>query len=81
MRLRDRCKAFLSTAQANRIMRQGDPVEELVAFVTSETGRTADKALDKALPLVLYFKTDADRDEFIAAVHEAKPDMIARKLP
>jgi len=31
-------------------------------------------------PLILYFTTDADRDEFIAAVQKAKPSMRAVKV-
>lgn len=31
-------------------------------------------------PLVVYFATDADRDEFIAAMAEAKPNMRSVKL-
>lgn len=31
-------------------------------------------------PVILYFHNDADRDEFIAVVHEAKPGMIAREV-
>lgn len=79
--LRTRCKAFLDQARLNGIMRQGSPVDDLMAFVVSETGRQADDRLAEALPLCLYFETDADRDEFIAAVQEAKPNMTARKVP
>lgn len=30
--------------------------------------------------VVLYFETDADREEFIALIHEAKPGMRTVKL-
>ena len=63
------------------MLRQGDPVEEIVAFVVSEVGRKADDALDQTLPLCLYFRTPEDRDEFIALVQEAKPGMRMRKVP
>lgn len=36
--------------------------------------------LEGTYPVVLYFGTEADRDEFIALVREAKPGMVARKL-
>jgi hypothetical protein len=31
-------------------------------------------------PVVLYFGSEQDREEFIALVHEAKPGLVARKL-
>lgn len=37
--------------------------------------------LKGCIPLVLYFKTQADADEFIAVVREAKPNFSARQLP
>lgn len=81
MSLRDRCKEFVGQQSRNAMLRQGDPVEDLVAFVVSENGRAAaPDALDSALPLCLYFPTAEDREEFIAAVHEAKPNMIARRV-
>lgn len=63
------------------MLRQGSPVDDLLAFVVSETGRKADKSLDKTLPLCLYFADDADREEFIAMVLTAKPGMIAKRMP
>ncbi len=33
-----------------------------------------------ALPVVLYFQNDSDREEFIEAVKQEKPGMIAKKL-
>jgi hypothetical protein len=32
-------------------------------------------------PVVLYFGNDADREQLVALIKEAKPDMVARKLP
>lgn len=81
MTLRDRCKEFLGVAQRNAIMRVGDPVEALAAFVESERGRAADKSLEETRPLILYFGSETDRDEFLAIVHEVKPGMIARSIP
>lgn len=53
----------------------------LMAFVMSEKGRAADESLKDTLPLVLYFGSEADREEFVAIVHEAKPGMIAKRMP
>lgn len=36
--------------------------------------------LNGTYPVVLYFGTEEDRDEFIALVKEAKPGLVARKL-
>lgn len=36
--------------------------------------------LQGCCPVVLYFANDEDRTEFIAAIREAKPGMVARKL-
>lgn len=63
------------------MLRQGSPLDNLIAFVTAEYGRAADEMLDQSKPLVLYFGSDADRDEFIAMVREAKPGMMTKKLP
>lgn len=81
MSLRDRCKEFYQTMQRNAALRQGSPVDDLTEFVLSERGRASDGALDKTLPLVLYFGTAEDREEFIAIYREAKPGAIAKKLP
>ena len=31
-------------------------------------------------PLVLYFRTDADRDELVTAIQQAMPGLVARNL-
>ncbi len=80
MTLRDRCKEFYQKAQRDAMMRQGSPVDDLMAFVMAEQGRTADKSLKDALPLVLYFADDAERDEFIALWREARPGSITKKM-
>ena len=36
--------------------------------------------LEGSYPIVLYFETSADRDEFMSLVHEAKPGMVTKKL-
>lgn len=79
--LRVRCSAMLAKIKRDAMLRQGSPVEDLEAFVVAETGRKADAKLDHTLPLCLYFATAADREEFIAAVQEAKPNMIMKRLP
>ena len=79
--LRERCKAMYQQMQQNAILRQGSPVDDLMAFVMAENGRSADERLDPTLPLVLYFGNEADRDEFIAAVREAKPGMVMKRMP
>lgn len=79
--LRERCQAVVNTMQRDAMLRQGSSVETLMAFVVAETGRTGDPSLADALPLCLYFVSDTDREEFMAAVREWKPGMITRKLP
>lgn len=79
--LRDRCAEFYQSQGRNAILRQGNPVEDLMAFVVAETGRGADDALSETLPLCLYFGTKEDREEFVALVREAKPGMMMKQLP
>lgn len=81
MTLRNRCKAFYQKSRQDAMLRQNNPVDELVNFVVSEIGRAADTRLEESLPLCLYFASKQDREEFIAAVREAKPGMISRKWP
>jgi hypothetical protein len=71
--LRDRCQQFRERYPAPGIL-------ELLEFVMCERGRSAAPELDGALPLVLYFETDADRQEFVEMVREVKPTMVARKV-
>jgi hypothetical protein len=79
--LRARCKAFYQQQSRNAMLRQGDPVEDLLAFVVAEMGRTADERLADAAPLCLYFPTAEDRGEFIELVREAKPGMTMKEMP
>ena len=81
MTLRDRCKEMYQRMQRDAMLRQGSPVDDLMAFVLAEIGRSADTSLEETLPVVIYFGSDADRDEFIALVHEAKPGMMAKRFP
>lgn len=79
--LRDRCRELYGRMSRDAMLRQGDPVETLVAFVTSEIGRSADERLDTTLPLCLYFATAEDRREFVDLVREAKPGMVMKEVP
>jgi hypothetical protein len=79
--LRDRCKEMVGQLQRNAMLRQGSPVDDLTAFVVSEIGRAASTTLDDSLPLCLYFDNKEDREEFVAAVQEAKPGMVSKRWP
>lgn len=79
--LRDRCRELYGRMSRDAMLRQGDPIETLVAFVTSEIGRTADRSLDSSLPLCLYFASEEDRREFVELVREAKPGMVMKEVP
>lgn len=81
MTLRDRCKAMYQKMQTDAMLRQSSPVDDLLAFVMSEKGRAADKALKDTPSLVLYFGSEADREEFMAVIREAKPGLIAKRMP
>jgi hypothetical protein len=81
MTLEERCRQFLSTQQQRAIMRTGSPVRELMGFVLAERGRSADKSLEESLPLVLYFASAEDREEMVAAIQEAQPNLISRPMP
>lgn len=74
--LRSRCAAFLGLISHHDL----SVVDNLVAFVVAETGRSADARLDQSLPLCLYFSTKADREEFIQIYHEAKPHAVVKKI-
>ncbi|HET6346077.1 MAG TPA: hypothetical protein VFH51_14165 [Myxococcota bacterium] len=79
--LHERCKAMLSLIQRDAMLRQGDGVADLVAFVMAERGRRDESRLAHAVPVVLYFGSEKDRDEFIEAVHSVKPNLITKNLP
>lgn len=73
MNLRRRCADFIVMQHQRAITRTGSPVDDLVGFVLSERGRTADATLEETLPLVLYFASEADRQEMVDAINAAKP--------
>lgn len=80
-KLRDRCKEFFQKQQRNGMLRQGSPVDDLMAFVQSERGRAADPSLEDTLPMILYFGNEQDREEFKAIIREVKPGMVAKPIP
>jgi hypothetical protein len=79
--LRQRCGAFLVALRQNAVLREGSPVDDLMAFVIAETGRKADERLEGSAPLCLYFTTMAEREEFVALFQEAKPNATIKRLP
>lgn len=81
MSLRDRCKEFYQSQGRNAMLRQGDPVQAIMAFVQSEIGRTADPSLEDTKSLILYFANEEDRAGMKAALLEAKPGMYAKDIP
>ena len=78
--LRDRCRNLANKLQQDAILRQNNPVDTILEFVVAEQGRAAAPELKESLPLVLYFPTETDRNEFMAIMREAKPGMIARSV-
>lgn len=79
--LRVRCQALADKLHRDAMLRQNSAADSILEFVLAEEGRRADPRLAASLPLVLYFKDDQDRDEFVALVREAKPGMVMRKVP
>lgn len=79
--LRDRCKEFYQRMQRDAMLRQGSPVDDLMAFVMSENGRAADPRLERCQALVMYFEDDEGREDMIRACMEAKPGMMTKRMP
>lgn len=61
MGLRDRCRAAYQQMNRNAILRQGSPVDDLMAFVQAELGRTADERLRIARKALEFY---ADRSNY-----------------
>lgn len=80
MSLRDRCLKFLNDLR-HYTGDETSTMDHLESFVVTEIGRASDERFDDAVPLALYFNSVVDREEFIAAVMEAKPGMISRRWP
>lgn len=81
MSLRDRCQEMYQTMTRNAMLRQGSPVDDLMAFVQSEIGRTADPSLEDTRSLILYFANEEDRAGMKAVLLDAKPGMYAKDIP
>lgn len=79
--LRERCAEMIGRLNRDAILRQGDPVETLLAFVMIETAKEAEPALSNAVPLCLYFGDDADRDDFVRMWRQAHPRSRMVKVP
>lgn len=60
---------------------QEEALQDRYDFELSETGRAASEKLADAKPLVLYFATEADREELVAIYQQAKPGAITRRWP
>jgi hypothetical protein len=54
--------------------------DDLIGFVISEIGRAAEQNFEKSLPLCLYFDTEEDREEFIAAFRKVHPNAFMKKM-
>lgn len=78
---RDRCRAMVDQLARNGMLRQSSPVDDLMAFVQSEIGRTADHGIEAAQSLILYFPTEADREKFMIAFREVNPTWMTKKIP
>lgn len=74
MGMLDRCRDFLAQHPT-------PDARVLLDFVVAEHGRSLADALDNTLPLCLYFGTKADRDNFIAVIKDAAPQLVAHKVP
>ncbi len=79
MSLKQRCIQFLNSMQIAYIPQT--TVDALADFVQSEIGRAADSVLEDTEPLVLYFATEADREELVTAILAEKPGMLTRHWP
>jgi hypothetical protein len=79
--LRDRCQKMYQKMRYDAMMRRGSPVDDLMAFVISETGRASEHRFEKRFPLCLFFNDEQSRDEFIALWREDRPNVTIRKIP
>ena len=78
--LLERCAQFLIQQKGGALWATSAGIKTLEDFVLAEVGRKADYTLEDSLPLCLYFPTEADREEFIAAIKEAKPNWTTKKV-
>ena len=93
MTQRERCEqALAELARIDRTMEQGTlnrahikrwqaKLDYLADFVYAETGRCSDIKLDQTAPLVMYFPSDEERQEFIKVCEEAMPNARWKEMP
>lgn len=73
--LRDRCREAMTKVVDLHVSGRGLDAEELLlSFVLGEKGRRAPE-IEESRVLVLYFETEADREEVSAVIRLAKPGM------
>jgi hypothetical protein len=79
MTLRERCEAIANKMISQAIARHGSPASTLMDFVLSERGKVSMTKLDETdftdadlAPLVLYFKTEQDREDFLAVIEHVR---------
>lgn len=75
--MKDALRDVIADALRKRSIRGRSPEE--IADIALDALRPHD-AVKGMVPVIAYFGSEADRDEFIAAVQEVKPDMRAVKL-
>jgi hypothetical protein len=79
--LRDRCWKFYQKLQRDAQLQQGSPIDDLVAFVIAEEGRSTCETPPDTLPLCLYFGSVQAREEFIEVFCIIEPTVIAKRMP
>ena len=71
---------MIDTTRFSVLIRDGKGNEDVRAAVPSVDVMAPVPDLAGSRPLVLYFATDGDRDEFIDVFREVKPNAVTRKL-
>lgn len=80
--LKLRVREFYQQVARNNMFRQGNPVDDLTAFVVSEIGRAGgDCKLVEGWPSCFYFATKADRDDFTKGIMCTLSDKIIKHWP
>lgn len=83
--LRERCKAMIdeiiSITDDDGVTMYNDAIDNLVAFVLAEKGRSADPKLEGSLPLVMYCGDEASRQELIDAFKASHPGVRTKRMP
>lgn len=78
--LRERCRELANQLQVDGMLRQNNPVDTIFNFVCAEIGKSADGELDDTLPLVLYFATEQDREDFKREIMAAMPAVSMHRV-